>query len=143
MKEIKRNIKALIVDDSKLVCDRLISMISDIPGIEIVGRALNAQKAIDSIQKHNPGVVVLDIRMPGGNGFDVLEKVKKDKQAPLVIMLTNYPYPQYRKKCMDAGADFFFDKSTEFHKVIDVLKQVVQENKSQKTKGTKSNTKRK
>ncbi len=56
-------------------------------------------------------------------------------------MLTNYPYPQYRKKCMDAGADFFFDKSTEFHKVIDVLKQVVQENKSQKTKEVKNNSK--
>ena len=36
-------------------------------------------------------------------------------------MLTNYPYPQYKKKCMDAGADFFFDKSREFEKVIEVL----------------------
>lgn len=137
----KQTLKVFIVDDSKLVSDRLISMISDIPGIEIVGQASNAQEAIGSIQKQKPDVVVLDIRMPGGNGFDVLEKIKKDKPALLIIMLTNYPYPQYRKKCMDAGADFFFDKSTEFHKVIEVLKQVVQECKSQKTKEVKNNSK--
>jgi hypothetical protein len=39
-------------------------------------------------------------------------------------MLTNYPYPQYRKKCKDAGADFFFDKSTEFDKITEVLKKL-------------------
>jgi DNA-binding NarL/FixJ family response regulator len=41
----------------------------------------------------------------------------------MVIMLTNYPYPQYRKKCADAGADFFFDKSTEFDKIAEVFKK--------------------
>ena len=142
MKERKRHtIKVFIVDDSKLVSDRLIVMISELPGIEVVGQAKNAQEAIDSIQKLKPEAVILDIRMPGGNGFDVLEKIKKDKSDTLVIMLTNYPYPQYREKCMNAGADFFFDKSTEFHKVIEVLKQVVQENKSQKTKEVKNNSK--
>lgn len=142
MKERKRHtIKVFIVDDSKLVSDRLIVMISELPGIEIVGQAKNAQEAIDSIQKLKPEVVILDIRMPGGNGFDVLEKIKKDKSDTLVIMLTNYPYPQYRKRCMELGADFFFDKSTEFHKVIDVLKKIARESDVKKTKKTKSNTK--
>jgi len=40
------------------------------------------------------------------------------------VMLTNYPYPQYRKKCMDAGADYFFDKSNEFHKVAELLQRL-------------------
>jgi len=44
----------------------------------------------------------------------------------VVIVFTNYPYPQYRRKCIDAGADFFFDKSTEFDKVTEVLKQLSQ-----------------
>lgn len=131
MKEKKRHkMQVLIVDDSKLVCDRLVVMISDIPGLEIAGQATNANDAIDSIKKHKPEVVVLDIRMPGGNGFDVLKKINKYKLDPLVIMLTNYPFPQYRKKCMDAGADFFFDKSTEFYSVIEVLKKLAQEFKA-------------
>jgi len=132
LKEGKRHtIKVFIVDDSKLVSDRLIVMISELPGIEVVGQAKNAQEAIDSIQKLKPGVVILDIRMPEGNGFDVLEKIKKDKSDTLVIMLTNYPYPQYRKRCMELGADFFFDKSSEFNKVIEVLKESIQESKAQ------------
>ena len=40
-------------------------------------------------------------------------------------MLTNYPYPQYRKKCMNGGADYFFDKSTEFNKITEVLKPLM------------------
>ena len=40
------------------------------------------------------------------------------------MILTNFPYPPYRKKCADAGADFFFDKSTEFDKIPEVLKKL-------------------
>jgi len=69
--------------------------------------------------------VILDIRMPGGSGIDVLEDIKKINAAPIVIILTNYPYPQYRKKCMAAGADYFFDKSSEFEKVTEVLKKLI------------------
>ena len=123
--------KIFIADDSKLVRERLITMVSEIPGTEIAGEAKNAVKALNSIQKLGPDAVILDIRMPGGNGFDVLEKIKKNKSAPLVIMLTNYPFPQYRKKCMDAGADFFFDKSAEFPEVINVLKKLSEESETQ------------
>ena len=50
-------------------------------------------------------------------------------------MLTNYPYPQYRKKCIEAGAECFFDKSTEFHGVTEVLEQLVQDSKPSKRRG--------
>ncbi|GAI28344.1 unnamed protein product, partial [marine sediment metagenome] len=60
-----------------------------------------------------------------GNGIKVLEAIKKNLQSPKVIIFTNYPYPQYRKRYMDAGADFFFDKSTEFEKLVDTVKYLV------------------
>jgi len=44
--------------------------------------------------------------------------LKREKPAPAVIILTNYPYPQYRQKCLEAGADFFFVKSTEFDQIV-------------------------
>jgi two-component system OmpR family response regulator len=49
--------------------------------------------------------------------------VKKEKRSLLVVVLTNLSDSQYRRKCLDAGADFFFDKSSEFNKVIQVLNQ--------------------
>lgn len=119
--------RVLIVDDSILLRERLTAMISELPGIEVIGQAENAEKAINSIRILKPDVAILDIRMPGGSGFEVLENIKNEKSTPLIIVLTNYPYPQYRKKCMDSGADFFFDKSTEFQKVIEVLKKFIKE----------------
>ncbi len=123
--------KVFIVDDSALVRERIMAMISEHPGIEIIGQAENAQEGINSIRKLKPDAVILDIRMPGGNGIEVLKNIKKNNSAPAVIILTNYHYPQYRKKCIEAGADFFFDKSTEFHKIIEVLKKLIQESNAQ------------
>lgn len=114
--------KVFIVDDSAIVRERLINSLSELEDIEIIGHAEDAVQAADSILKLKPEAVILDIRMPGGSGLDVLQKIKKEQPAPIVIMLTNYPYPQYRKKCMEADADFFFDKSTEFEKVIEVFR---------------------
>ncbi len=123
--------KVFIVDDSALVRERIIAMISEHPGIEITGQAENAEEGINSILKLKPDVVILDIRMPGGNGIEVLKNIKKNNSAPIIIILTNYPYPQYRKKCMEAGADYFFDKSTEFNKIIEVIKKLIQESNAQ------------
>jgi len=118
--------KVLIVDDSAIVRERLKAMLSEITELENVSQARDSLEAISSFQKLNPEVVILDIRMPGGSGIDVLQEIKKSNQPPVVIVLTNYSYSQYRRKCLDAGADFFFDKSTEFDKVTEVLNQLSQ-----------------
>ena len=116
--------KVFIADDSAELRERIVDMISEEESIEMVGQAENVPEAINAIRKLKPDVIILDIRMPGGCGIDVLNTIEKDGCTPIIIMLTNYPYPQYRKKCFDAGADFFFDKSSEFEKVIDVLQCV-------------------
>lgn len=119
--------KVLIVDDSKIVCDGLQQMLTGIPGVEVVGQAYNARDAITAISKYEPDVVILDIRLPGKSGIEVLKDIR-DKKLPIrVIMLTNYPYPQYRKKCEELGADYFFDKVTEIDeipKVIEALAKI-------------------
>jgi DNA-binding NarL/FixJ family response regulator len=110
-----------------LVSERLVSLLSDVEGVDVVGTAVSAEEGIEGISRSKPDVVILDIRMPARNGISVLEEIKRQESPPTVVMLTNYPYPQYRKKCMEAGADYFFDKSGEFHKVTDVLERMVAE----------------
>ena len=117
--------KVLIADDSALVRERLMTMLSELNGIEIISEARDGQEALDTIQTLCPDVVILDIRMPKGNGIDVLKYIDKNKPSCMVIMLTNYPYPQYREACMEAGADFFFDKSTQFDMIPKVLEQLI------------------
>ncbi|OGV64150.1 MAG: hypothetical protein A2283_04445 [Lentisphaerae bacterium RIFOXYA12_FULL_48_11] len=118
--------KVFLVDDSTIVLEKLAAMISGIEGVEIAGQALNARDAIQSIMKRKPDLVILDIRLNGGgNGMDVLKRVKQEISPPIVIMLTNYPYPQYREKCQALGADYFFDKVTEIEKIYDTFKQLL------------------
>ena len=124
---MKKIIKAFIADDHLHVRNGLIAMLSQIEGIEVTGQAKDVHEAIESIEALKPDVVILDIRMPGGSGIDVLKFVKKERPSTVVIILTNYPYPPYRQEYMDEGADFFFNKSTEFGRIVDVCKQLVQD----------------
>ena len=122
--------KVFIVDDSRAFQKELINLLSKLKEVEIVGKAQDSVKAMEAIQRLKPDVVILGIPISGGNGIRLVKSIKKEKKAPIVITLTNYPYRQYRKKYMDAGADFFFDKSSEFEKVIDVLKKLIQDSSS-------------
>ena len=116
-------IKVFIADDSLIVREHLVTMLDELAGIEIVGQAENVAEAISAIRNLQPDVVILDIRMPGGSGIDVLQRVKQDEAPPIVIILTNYPFPGYRQKCLEAGADFFLDKSTEFDQIPELFEQ--------------------
>jgi DNA-binding NarL/FixJ family response regulator len=123
---LSHKIKVFIVDDSLIVRERLVTMLDELAEIELVGQAENVAEAVNVIPKLQPDVVILDIRMPDGSGIDVLRSVKQDKSSPVIIILTNYPFPGYRQKCLQAGADFFLDKSTEFDqlpKLFERLKQ--------------------
>ena len=107
--------KVFLVEDSILVRQRLARMISNIPGIQIVGEALEPRDATRSILETQPEVVILDIQLLNGTGMQVLQNIKRAKAPPIVIILTNFP--ELRNKYLQAGADFFFDKSTEFHRI--------------------------
>ena len=128
--------QVFIADDSAIVLDRLVSMISEIEGIDVVGIAQNGDSAIESIRELMPDVVILDIRMPGKGGIEVLHTIKLYDPAPCVIILTNYPHSQYLNECIKAGADFFFDKSNEFEKISRLLNRMIRE--SQIKKGMKN-----
>jgi DNA-binding NarL/FixJ family response regulator len=120
-------LKIFIADDSDLVRERLSELISEVPGTEIVGEGASGAEALAALEHLTPDVLVLDIRMPGGNGIDALEAAKTQRPAPVVIMLTAYGYPQYRKRCLEAGAEYFFDKATEFERVADALRELRQQ----------------
>lgn len=117
-------INVLIVDDSEIVRDRLTSMLSEVSSINVIGYADNPLTATETIVRSKPDVVILDIFLTGGSGIHVLKSIREKKITSKVIMLTNYAQEEYRKKCFEEGADFFFDKSIEFDRVIDVIQKL-------------------
>jgi DNA-binding NarL/FixJ family response regulator len=111
--------RVFLADDSPLVIGRVKESIAGLQGVEIVGQAGDVPGAQKSIRELNPDVVILDVHMPGGRGIEVLQSIKKEKPATVVIVFTNSP--EYREKCINLGADFFLDKTTEFDKIPEIL----------------------
>jgi len=114
--------RVYIVDDSPEVRERLAAMLSEMASVRVVGQTGNAADALASILQLMPDTVILDIRMPGKNGIQLLREIKGEHPGITTIMLTNYDYPQYRKESIQAGADHFFNKTREFEKVVDLFR---------------------
>ena len=113
--------KVLVADNSVLVRERLVALVSEVEAIDLVGQAGNAGETLGCVDRFSPDVVILDSRTIDRNGLQVLKKIKAGKTAPVVIVLSTDPYPQYREMCRRLGADFFLDKDTEFERVNKVL----------------------
>lgn len=117
-------LRVLIVEDSDVVIRRIRSMLKEIPQVTVVGEAINGTEALAITKVMDPDVVLLDIQLPGVSGIEVLKEIKLNYKRTKVMMLTNYSDLHHRKRCKEAGADFFFDKSIEFEKVPDVLNAI-------------------
>lgn len=118
-----KSLKLLLVDDSEEILDELDHILKIIPGIKIVGKATDEVGFMQLFHQHQPDVVCLDIRLQKGSGLDILQKIKKENSSTTVFMVTNYPFNSYRKRCLELGAEFFFDKSCD----ISLLAQIMGE----------------
>jgi DNA-binding NarL/FixJ family response regulator len=111
----------LIVDDSEQIRERLVALLAESNQIRIVGQAGNGKEAMRVLQRHTPDTVILDIRLPGSSGIELLKEIKAKYPHVTVIMLTNYDYDKYRQQCKQLGADDFLNKTLEFEKIIDSI----------------------
>jgi DNA-binding NarL/FixJ family response regulator len=106
-------IRVYLVEDSPILTKLLISLFGAESGIRVIGHADTAQAATEEVLELRPDVVVLDLHLREGNGVDVIRALRRTGSAPTCIVLTNHSGLPYRKAALDAGADFFFDKSSE------------------------------
>lgn len=103
--------KTFLVEDSQEVRERMSGMIARIPGICPVAVEDNEDDAVRGICAILPDVVILDLTLAGGSGLEVLRRIKLQPFPMRVIVFTNNSNPQYQKKCLDLGADYFLDKT--------------------------------
>lgn len=112
--------KVLVVDDSAAIRTRLVALMRDVAGIEPV-EAAGAEEALAYLRVHRADFVVLDLHMPGKSGLQVLPDIRASASSPVVIVLTSHPTEHHRRLCLAQGADFFFDKSREFARVLEII----------------------
>lgn len=115
--------KILIVEDSKLVSERLRLAFADLPRVETV-----VTDRIDTGLRHfrlfRPEMLILDIEVADGSGMSLLGKVKLEAPATIVAIFTNHP--GFRRRCAAAGADFFFDKSSDFEPLASTVRHLAE-----------------
>jgi DNA-binding NarL/FixJ family response regulator len=114
-------VKVFLVEDAPLLRERLEALIAAIAGASVVGHASGAREAVAGILAARPDVVVLDIHLAEGNGFDVLRGLGSALVRLPVFVLTNYPSEAYRQTAARLGASGFFDKSHEVDRLRDEI----------------------
>ena len=113
------------MEDSEAVRANLCGILSGIAGVEIVAQVADESAAIACAQALLPDVVILDLHLQQGSGLNVLLKIRQNHIESKVMVLSNYAGEPYISRCMEAGADYFLDKSFQFMLVADVLRQLI------------------
>lgn len=114
-------LKVYLVEDSPVLRERLEAMLATIAGARTVGYASGAEDAVRGIGEQRPDVVVLDLKLAQGSGFDVLRALRGRAPETDVYMLSNFATEPYRRLAAQLGAREFFDKSSEFGRVREII----------------------
>jgi len=112
----------LLVDDHAVVRNGLKQMLMEHLGSVIFGEANDAIDAMRQIRHQDWGLVVLDIRLPGRSGVDVLKQIKSEKPHLPVLILSSYPESQYAVRLIQAGAAGYISKDAEESEIIKAVK---------------------
>lgn len=106
-----KSIRVLIADDHALVRAGIRALVEKIEGVVVIGEAGKGSEALELIEKLKPNLMLLDITMPDGGGFDVLDHVTKKYPEIKVIVLTVHDAGEYAIRALREGAAGFLPKS--------------------------------
>ena len=120
--DLKRStMKIFFADDSEIIRKRLRGLVEELKDVDLVGEAGDVVDALEALRNTEVDVVILDIRMPGGNGMAVLKELMSRNNPPVVIIYTSFAFPQYQQAYLEAGADYFFDKARDGDRLIEAI----------------------
>ena len=114
-------LRVLLVEDSPVIREAVVELV-EANGRARVAFTTDSELAAISELKENPyDVVIVDLRLREGSGFGVLRALQQQQPQSLTIVLTNYTSAAIRKRCAELGVKWFFDKSTEFEGIVDLI----------------------
>ncbi len=117
-------IKILLVDDSEIIRERLSLLLKQISVPIIINEAKDTIETMKQLKALKQDIVILDIKLPGESGMELLKKIKRTNKSIHVIILTNFLLQQYRKRCIELGADYFLSKSNDFEQIPDIIQKL-------------------
>lgn len=118
------SLRILLVDDHEVVRVGVRALIERQPGMEVVGEAGTVRQAVSQAERLVPDVVVLDVRLPGGNGLDACRQIKARRPETRVIILTSFPNDEVLFDAIAAGADGYVLKQIGSDELLLALERV-------------------
>ena len=119
----ERVLRVAIVEDSRNIRERLVQLVEDNEAMRVVGEADTEESAVAVCRETSPDAIILDLKLASGTGLGVLKAMRYTSAAkkPAIVVLTNFPLPAFETAARALGADWFLDKSSEFHKLRGLL----------------------
>jgi len=117
--------KVLLVDDSSPMLEALQYLLHDESDLVVVGVAESGQGALDLAAELTPDVVLLDIRLPDIEGYEVARSLKALPHPPIVILISANGDPRSRELSVEAGSDGFIEKGSDWPKIVRQIRQIL------------------
>jgi DNA-binding NarL/FixJ family response regulator len=121
-------LRVLLVEDSKVLTERLTEAIRQIPEVELIGTADTEAGAVASAKTESIDVIILDLHLKQGTGFGVMRALAIAQLKPRIIVLTNYDLPEYKNAAIALGATHFLDKARDYGRLPEVLHEICESN---------------
>ena len=115
----------LIFENSKQITQRLMELISETVKNITFLKASSYSEALYFLRECNPEVMLLDLKYPGNSSVELLKKINQSNSKPVVIALLNETEEAIVTRCKEYGADFIFDKYSDFEKIPGVIKTLI------------------
>lgn len=116
--------RIMIADDHALVRDGLKHILGRASNLEIVGEAADNDGVMRLIRAEHADVLLLDLSMPGGNGIDLVRRVKRERPALRILILTMHAEQQYAVRAFKAGASGYLTKESAASELVDAIARV-------------------
>jgi two-component system, NarL family, nitrate/nitrite response regulator NarL len=115
------SVTVLVADDHPIYREGIVRAIKDRDDLQLVGEAGDGREALDAIGRLNPEVAVLDIRMPGLDGTQVLDAIRRDGVETEVLFLSAFTEPELAYRTVAAGARGFLSKESSRQEICDAI----------------------
>ena len=120
----KAKIRIMVADDHSIVRDGIISIVASEKDLQLVAQAGDGVKAVELVKKHLPDIMLLDLRMPGRDGLEVIADIQSLQLQTRVIVLTTFESEQDIHKALRAGARGYLLKDTPRPELLDAIRRV-------------------
>lgn len=124
-----KKIRILLADDHQFLLEGISNYLTQEGTFEVIGMVNNGRKLMDMLLQERPDILVLDLNIPGEDGFSCLQRAKVMYPTLKVMIYSNYNTPDFAKKAQELGADGFLPKSVSIEEFRTALIQIMQEEK--------------